>query len=104
MGATATHVVDWLARFEADAPGTIGPGNPLPAGEWTLTGSSDWVRAALSWNVCTQTLAPLHFEPSCTGTPRFDSGTLELTVTRGGATSIVTLAFTACGEYAVTRS
>ena len=103
-GATATHVVDWLARFEADAPGTISLGNPLPAGEWTLTGSSDWVRAALSWNVSTQTLAPLHFEPSCTGTPRFDSGTLELTVTRGGATSIVTLAFTACGEYAVTRS
>lgn len=103
-GATATHGVDWVARFEADVAGTIELGVPLPAGTWTLTGSSDWVKSALSWNVSTRTVAPLHFEPSCTVSPRFDAGILELTVTRGSTTSLVTLVFTACGEYTVTRS
>ena len=103
-GATATHLVDWVARFEADVPGSIALGSPLPAGEWTLAGGSHWVRAALTWDVATQTLAPLHFEPACTVVPRFDAGTLELTVTRAGTTSIVTVVFTACGDYTVTRN
>ena len=103
-GTTATHLVDWVARFEADVPGSIALGSPLPAGEWTLAGVSHWVRAALSWDVATRTLAPLHFEPACTVVPRLDAGTLELTVTRAGTTSIVTVVFAACGDYTVTRN
>jgi hypothetical protein len=36
--------------------------------------------------------------------PRFDAGTLTAVVTRNGATSTVTVQFTACGTYTVTRS
>jgi hypothetical protein len=103
-GATATHVVDWVARFQADVAGSISLGDPLPAGGWTLTGNSVWTRAALTRNVAVRTPAALHFEPACTLTPRFDAGSLELTVTRAAATSVVTVVFTACGQYTVTRS
>jgi len=34
----------------------------------------------------------------------FDAGTLQFVATRNGATTNVTIQFTACGTYTVTRS
>ena len=50
------------------------------------------------------TSQPLHFNASCTVDPLFDSGTLVIAVTKNSATSNVTIQFTACGQYTVTRS
>src|SRR5207302_4692603 len=41
---------------------------------------------------------------SCTVRPKLDAGTSKTTVTRNGTTSTVSIAFTACGQYTVTRS
>jgi hypothetical protein len=46
----------------------------------------------------------LHYNAGCTVRPKLDSGTLHLTLTRNGATSNVTIQFTGCGQYTVTRS
>jgi hypothetical protein len=46
----------------------------------------------------------LHYNATCTVVPRFDAGTLTAVVTRNGATSTVTVQFTACGTYTVTRT
>jgi len=73
-GTSASHLKNWVAKFTADTPGSIVLGNPLPAGDLTLAGNSTWVRSDLTWNLTVTTPSPLHFNPACTETPRFDGG------------------------------
>jgi hypothetical protein len=103
-GRHATHTKDWVAHFTADTPGTIAHGQPLPAGTWTLDGSSTWTKLEGTWSVATQTTVPLHFDPSCTLRPRIDRGQLALVVTRNAVVTNVLITFTACGSYTVTKS
>jgi hypothetical protein len=102
--ATASHVRKWLATFTADQAGSIQMGSPLPSGNLSISGSSTWTSGTNSYSLAATTSAPLHFNTSCTVEPRFDSGTLSIVVTKGTATTTVTIAFTACGQYTVTRS
>ena len=102
-GSTATHVKDWSSTFTADVAGSITRG-PLPSGTWTITGSSAWTRGDRSYSLTVSTDPALHYDASCTEAPRFDSGKLTVVVTRGGRTSTLTIEFTACGQYTVTRS
>lgn len=103
-GATATHTPNWVARFQADVAGSIVLGNPLPAGAWTLTGTSTWAKGGLTWSIAVSTITALHFNPACAAEPQFDAGTLKLVVTRVGATSTVTVDLAACGQSTVTRT
>jgi hypothetical protein len=103
-GATATHVRNWVGRFEADVPGSIAVDIPLPAGNWTFAGSSTWSKGARNWSAQTSTTTALHYDPSCTVAPRFTAGELFLTVTRHSHIVNVTIDFTGCGQYTVTRT
>lgn len=103
-GATATHVRDWAFHFAADTAGQIQPDSALPAGTWTVTGNSTWTRPLGTFDLAVSTLTPLHHDPACTVEPRLDAGELQAIVTRRGATSTVTVAFTGCGQFTVTRS
>jgi|SRR5690349_1583261 len=103
-GATASHVRKWASLFTADQAGSIQIGSPLPSGTWSIAGSSTWTSGPLSYSLSATTSQPLHFNASCTVDPRFDSGTLVIAVTKNSATSNVTIQFTACGQYTVTRS
>lgn len=102
-GAMAQHLRNWTSTFTADAGETIDHGR-LPAGTWEVNGTSSWEKGDRTWTLAVTTLEPLHFDPSCTLPPRFDDGIVEIVVTRGDQTSTVTIEFTACGQYAVTRS
>ena len=84
--------------------GSIQIGSPLPSGTWSIAGSSTWTSGPLSYSLSASTSQPLHFNASCTVDPRFDAGTLVIAVTKNSATSNVTIQFTACGQYTVTRS
>jgi hypothetical protein len=103
-GATASHVRKWLATFAADQAGSIQMGSRLPSGNWTISGSSTFTSGTNNYALSVTTSAPLHFNPSCSVEPRFDSGKLTAVVTKGTATTTVTIEFTACGQYTVTRS
>ncbi|HEY6224446.1 MAG TPA: hypothetical protein VIW26_11725 [Gemmatimonadales bacterium] len=103
-GATASHVRSWSITFTADTAGQIQPDSPLPAGTLTLSGNSTWTRGSNTWNLVASTTTPLHYNPTCTVRPMFDAGELKFVVTRNGATTNVTIQFTACGQYTVTRS
>ncbi|HKW40232.1 MAG TPA: hypothetical protein VJN39_03190 [Gemmatimonadales bacterium] len=102
--ATAQHVRKWLATFTADQAGSIQLGAPLPSGSLSVGGSSTWTSGANSYSLAVTTSAPLHFNASCTVEPRFDSGTITVVVTKGTVSTTVTIQFTACGQYTVTRS
>jgi hypothetical protein len=102
--ATASHVRKWSATFSADQAGSIQMGSPLPSGKWNVSGSSTWTSGTNSYALAVTTNDPLHFNASCTIEPRFDSGKLTIVVTKGTATTTVTILFTACGQYTVTRS
>jgi len=102
-GASALHERNWSSVFTADAGQEITPRH-LPAGTWIVNGTSAWTKGDRSWSLGVTTLAPLHFDPACEFRPRFDDGAVEIVATRGGQTSTVTIEFTACGEYTVTRS
>jgi hypothetical protein len=101
-GATARHERDWSSLFTADAGQEI-TARHLPAGTWDVDGTSAWTKGDRSWSLTVNTSVPLHFDPACEFRPRFDDGTVEIVATRGGQTSTVTIEFTACGQYTVTR-
>jgi len=103
-GATASHVRTWSSTFTADQAGTIQAGSPLPSGNWNIAGSSTWTSGLLSYSLAVTTNPQLHYNASCTVEPGFDSGTLAAAVTKNSATTNVTIQFTACGQYTVTRS
>jgi len=102
-GATASHVKDWSSTFTADVAGSITRG-PLPSGTWNITGSSTWTKGDRSYSLTASTDPVLHYDASCAVAPKFDAGTLTQVVTRNANTSTVTIEFTACGQYTVTRS
>jgi len=102
-GTSASHLKNWVAKFTADTPGSIVLGEPLPAGEIVVTGTSTWVRSGVTWDLVASTPTPLHFNPACMVAPRFDSGILLHAVTRSDLTVTLQIEFTACGTYTVTR-
>ncbi len=103
-GATAEHVRTWTSLFTADVAGSIQPNALLPSGTWTVTGTSSWTRGHSSYSLTVTTNPPLHYNASCTTAPRFDAGTITAVVTSGTRTMTVSIQFTACGQYTVTRS
>jgi len=102
-GSTAQHLRNWSAAFAADPGETISIGR-LPAGTWEVNGTSTWEKGDRSWSLGVTTVEGLHLDPACEFPPRFDDGIVGIVVTRGSQESTVTIAFTACGEYTVTRS
>ena len=103
-GATASHARKWLATFTADQAGSIQMGSPLPSGSWSVSGSSTFASGTNSYALSVTTSDPLHYNASCSVEPRFDSGTLTVQVTKGTSSTTVTITFTGCGQYSVTRS
>lgn len=103
-GATASHARKWLATFAADQAGSIQLASRLPSGNWSVSGSSTFTSSTNSYSLSVTTSAPLHYNTSCSVEPRFDSGKLTAVVTKGTAATTVTIQFTACGQYTVTRS
>lgn len=103
-GGTASHTRTWNSTFTADVAGSIARDAALPSGNWNVTGASTWTRGSGTWSIAVTTNPVLHYNASCTAHPRFDSGTVNAVVTRGSTTSNVTIQFTACGTYTVTRS
>jgi hypothetical protein len=103
-GATAEHIRTWTSLFTADVAGSIQPNAVLPSGTWTVTGTSAWTRGHSSYSLTVTTNPPLHYNASCTTAPRFDAGTITAVVTQGTHAMTVSIQFTACGKYTVTRS
>jgi hypothetical protein len=103
-GDAATHIRTWSVAFVADVPGTILPDARLPSGTLNIAGTSTWTRGTNTFSLQVSTPTPLHHDAACDSRPTFDSGSLVAVVTRNGATSTITIEFTACGEFTVTRS
>ncbi|HUL04230.1 MAG TPA: hypothetical protein VLV16_13500 [Gemmatimonadales bacterium] len=107
-GTTASHLLNWSSLFTPDAPAVVMSnsfrGWSLPSGTWSINGTSTFTHGDKSYALSVATSPPLHFNASCTMAPRFDAGTLKVVVTKNGTTTTVTVAFTACGQYTVTRS
>jgi len=103
-GSTATHLKTWSSTFTADVPGSIQVGSPLPSGTWNITGTSTWMRGDRTYSLSLTTNPPLHYNADCTVAPKFDAGTITAVVTRNSQTVNITVQFTACGQYTVTRS
>jgi len=102
-GTTASHVRDWSVTFTPDQGGTI-QHDHLPSGTLAVSGTSTWTSGSNSYSLSIHTNPPLHYNATCTVGPRFDAGTVTAQVTKNGVTTTVTVTFTACGQYTVTRS
>jgi hypothetical protein len=103
-GSTAEHVRTWESIFTADVVGSIKPNALLPTGKWSVNGTSSWTRGQHSYSLTVTTNPPLHYNATCTAAPRFDAGKITAVVVRGSQTLTVSIEFTACGVYTVTRS
>jgi hypothetical protein len=104
-GSTASNAPEWAAIFRADVPGSIVHDFGLPSGTLTIDGSSTWTRRdGSTYELQVSTPTALHHDATCTDRPKFDAGQLDVVATKDGATSTVTIDFTACGQYTVTKS
>lgn len=103
-GRTHTHTKDWVSKFTATTPGSIGLGLPLPAGSWTLDGTGSWTDGTRTWGETIATTTPLLFDPSCSVSPRFTAGRLDLVMTRNTEVTNVQIDFTGCGQVLITRT
>jgi len=103
-GGTAEHVRTWESVFIADVVGTIQPNTLLPSGTWAVNGTSSWTRPRGTYSLTVTTNPALHYNATCTDAPRFDAGKITAAVTKNSQTMTVTIDFTACGQYTVTRS
>jgi len=103
-GSTAEHVRTWESIFTADLAGSIMRDALLPSGTWSVNGTSSWTRGQRSYSLTVTTNPALHYNASCTAAPRFDAGKITAVVVRNSQTVTVTIEFTACGVYTVTRS
>ena len=103
-GDTSAHTRNWAVVFTADTAGAIRRDWALPSGTLSVNGTSTWVRDTNTYSIMVSTSPILHYNATCTMRPKFDSGTFHATVTKHGMTSNVTVQFTACGSYTVTKS
>ena len=103
-GSTAEHVRTWESIFTADVAGSIMRDALLPSGTWSVNGTSSWTRGQRSYSLTVTSNPALHYNASCTEVPRFDAGKITAVVVRNSQTVTVTIEFTACGVYTVTRS
>jgi len=103
-GNSAEHVRTWESIFTADVAGSIMRNALLPSGSWSVNGTSSWTRAHSSYSLTVTTNPPLHYNASCTAAPRFDAGKITAVVMRASQSMTVTIEFTACGVFTVTRS
>jgi len=105
--STSRHERNWHSQFTADVAGSIALNQPLPAGVWSLTGTSTWIRNPGAANQKSWTFvvsAPdVHYNPACTSAPQFDAGTMTVSASNGqnSNTSEFTITFTGCGKYTV---
>ena len=103
-GGTSEHVRTWESVFTADVAGSIQPNTLLPSGLWAVNGTSSWTRPKGTYSLTVTTNPSLHYNASCTAAPRFDAGKITAVVMKNSQTMTVTIEFTACGQYTVTRS
>jgi hypothetical protein len=103
-GRSHTHTKNWVSTFTATTPGSIALGLPLPAGSWTLDGTGSWTNGTRTWTESIVTTTPLLYDPSCTASPRFTAGRLDLVMTRNTETTNVQIDFIGCGQVLITRT
>jgi hypothetical protein len=108
--SASRHERNWQAQFTADVSASIALNQPLPAGLWSLNGTSTWIRNPGSANekswTFTTTAPSVHYDPTCTSAPQFDSGTMTVSATNGQNSNAAkfTITFTGCGKYEVVIS
>jgi hypothetical protein len=104
-GDSITDLRNWAIVFTADVPGAIHRDAPLPSGTLTINGSSTVTfNDSTVFAVAVTTPTTLHRDAACAERPQFDAGTVVAVVTRHGETATITIQFTACGQFTVTRS
>ena len=104
-GDSITDLRNWAIVFTADVPGSIHRDAPLPSGTLTINGSSTVTfNDSTVFALAVTTPTTLHRDATCDQRPQFDAGTVVAVVTRHGETATITIQFTACGQFTVTRS
>src|SRR5690349_5545808 len=86
-------------------PGTIDRDAPLPSGTLTINGSSTVTfNDSTVFSLAVTTPTTLHRDATCGQRPQFDAGKVVAVVTQHGATATITIKFTACRQFTVTKS
>jgi hypothetical protein len=93
--AAVEHV--WTASFDPET--TLQINQPLPNGAVTVAGSVNWSRGDENFTLILTTVAPLHYNASCSDTgQRFDDGELAVSGTFGETPGAVRIVWRDCGD------
>lgn len=104
-GDSVTDLRNWAIDFTADVAGSIQRDAPLPSGTLTIKGTSTVTfNDATVFSLAVTTPTTLQRDATCTERPQFDAGKVVAVVTRNGTTATITIEFTACGQFTVTKS
>src|SRR5258708_12763656 len=103
-GDTATANPNGQVPFTADPAGSIREEAARPSGKLDVNGTATFTRDTNSFALTVSTSPVLHYNATCTVRPKFDAGTFKAVVTKNGATSTLTIAFTASCTFTLPRS
>src|SRR3989442_1567948 len=104
MASAPAHLRPWPPPSRAAAPGSINSAPPRRRGGGTTGAPPPGPRGDGTSSLFVTTTPPLHYNADCTVAPKFDAGTISAVVTRSSGMTTITVQFTACGQYTVTRS
>jgi hypothetical protein len=91
--ATISH--NLLLSFTPASGEGLGPGQPLPNGTFTQSGTFTWSRGSLTRTFTVTTVDPLVWDASCTTDRKIVAGEIHATLADGGYIKTV---WTGCGE------
>lgn len=91
--STVSH--NLLLTFTPAAGESLTPGEPLPDGTFTKSGTFTWSRNGRSRTFVVTTVAPLEWDASCATDRKIVAGEIHATLGDG---SYISTVWTACGE------
>ncbi|MGH7623707.1 MAG: hypothetical protein ACREOJ_00115, partial [Gemmatimonadaceae bacterium] len=95
---------NWNGAFATTSGAGLTPFDPVPAGSFTLSGSTQVTSQSGTFGATITTVTPLAYDPECPVDHPFRSGAVQATISSGFATGVILVTWTNCSFAEVTQS
>jgi len=95
---------NWNGAFATTSGAALTPFEAVPAGSFTLSGSTQVTSQSGTFGATLTTVTPLAYDPQCPAEHPFRSGAVQATITSGFARGVIVVSWTNCSFAEVTQS
>ena len=102
MSGSVTN--NWNGAFATTSSAALTPSSAVPAGSFTLSGSTQVTSQSGTFGAAVTTITPLAYDPDCPAEHPFRSGAVQATINSGFAKGVILVTWTNCSLADVTQS